>query len=250
MHIDARTGEAGPLTMDERVPEPESAVKPSSAAARIGFQNAPSLSAGKIGRQNRKRRGRKAMNLILFGPPAAGKGTQAKRLVEQRKMIQLSTGDMLRAAITSGSELGKRVEGVMQRGELVTDEIVIALIEERLPEAEAAGGAIFDGFPRTLAQAQALDQLLKGRGQQIDLVIRLKVDDEALTERVAGRFAELGRPDDNPKSFKVRLSAYNAQTAPLLPYYEQQGKLTEVDGMGTIEQVAAGIDQALDEARG
>ncbi|HKV10355.1 MAG TPA: adenylate kinase [Thermoanaerobaculia bacterium] len=185
------------------------------------------------------------MNLILFGPPAAGKGTQAKRLVEQRKMIQLSTGDMLRAAIASGTELGQRVAGVMQRGELVTDEIVIALIEECLPEAEAAGGAIFDGFPRTLAQAQALDQLLQGRGQQIDLVIRLKVDDDDLLRRVARRFAELGRPDDNPESFKVRLAAYNSQTAPLLPYYEQQGKLKEVDGMSTIEEVSAAIDQAL-----
>jgi len=185
------------------------------------------------------------MNLILFGPPAAGKGTQAKRLVEQRKMIQLSTGDMLRAAIASGTELGQRVAGVMQRGDLVTDEIVIALIEERLPEAEAAGGAIFDGFPRTLAQAEALDRLLEGRGQQIDLVICLKVDDEALTRRIAGRFAESGRPDDNPESFKVRLAAYNSQTAPLLPYYKQQGKLTEVDGMGTIEEVSAAIDRAL-----
>src|ERR1700756_2610874 len=115
------------------------------------------------------------MNLILFGPPGAGKGTQAKRLVEQRQMVQLSTGDMLRAAIASGSELGKRVWGIMQRGELVSDEIVVALIEERLPEAEAAGGAIFDGFPRTLAQAQALDIMLKGRGKKIDLVVRLKV---------------------------------------------------------------------------
>lgn len=185
------------------------------------------------------------MNLILFGPPAAGKGTQAKRLVETRKMVQLSTGDMLRAAIASGSELGKRVEGVMQRGELVTDEIVIALIEERLPEAEAAGGAIFDGFPRTLAQAQALDLMLKGRGSQIDKVVRLKVDDEALLQRVAGRFAESGRPDDNPESFKVRLAAYNDQTAPLLPYYQQQGKLVEIDGMGSIETVAAELDQQL-----
>lgn len=185
------------------------------------------------------------MNLILFGPPAAGKGTQAKRLVETRKMVQLSTGDMLRAAIASGSELGKRVEGVMQRGELVTDEIVIALIEERLPEAEAAGGAIFDGFPRTLAQAQALDSMLAGRGAKIDVVLRLKVDDEALLTRVAGRFAESGRPDDNPESFKVRLAAYNEQTAPLLPYYEGQGKLVELDGMGTIDAVAAGIDSAL-----
>lgn len=189
------------------------------------------------------------MNLILFGPPAAGKGTQAKRLVEARKMVQLSTGDMLRAAIASGSELGKRVAGVMERGDLVTDEIVIALIEERLPEAEAAGGAIFDGFPRTLAQAEALDAMLKSRGAKIDLVLRLKVDDAALTQRIAGRFAESGRPDDNPESFKVRLDAYNTQTAPLLPYYQGQGKLQEVDGMGSIEAVAAGIDKALDAPR-
>jgi adenylate kinase len=186
------------------------------------------------------------MNLILFGPPAAGKGTQAKRLVEQRRMVQLSTGDMLRAAIASGSDLGQRVSGIMQRGELVSDEIVIELIESRLPEAEAAGGAIFDGFPRTLAQAQALDQTLKGRGRKIDLVVRLKVDDAVLTQRIAGRFAESGRPDDNPESFKVRLGAYNDQTAPLLPYYEQQGKLVEVDGMGSIDAVARAIDAALD----
>lgn len=190
------------------------------------------------------------MNLILFGPPAAGKGTQAKRLVESRHMVQLSTGDMLRAAIASGSELGQRVSGIMQRGELVSDEIVIELIESRLPEAEAAGGAIFDGFPRTLTQAEALDKMLKGRGRQIDLVLRLKVDDEALKQRIAGRFAESGRPDDNPESFVVRLNAYNAQTAPLLPYYEEQGKLVEVDGMGAIETVAAAIDQALDAPRG
>ena len=185
------------------------------------------------------------MNLILFGPPAAGKGTQAKRLVELRNMVQLSTGDMLRAAIASGSELGQRVSGIMQRGDLVSDEIVIELIENRLPEAEAAGGAIFDGFPRTLAQAEALDAMLKRRGSQIDLVLRLKVDDEALKQRIAGRFAESGRPDDNPESFGVRLNAYNTQTAPLLPYYQGQGKLVEVDGMGAIDDVAAAIDGAL-----
>jgi adenylate kinase len=185
------------------------------------------------------------MNLILFGPPAAGKGTQAKRLVEGRNMVQLSTGDMLRAAIASGSELGQRVSGIMQRGELVSDAIVIELIEQRLPEAEAAGGAIFDGFPRTLPQAEALDAMLKGRGRQIDLVLRLRVDDAALKQRVAGRFAESGRPDDNPESFAVRLDAYNAQTAPLLPYYRDQGKLVEVDGMRSIEAVAAAIDAAL-----
>jgi adenylate kinase len=186
------------------------------------------------------------MNLILFGPPAAGKGTQAKRLVEGRGMVQLSTGDMLRAARSSGTELGNRVAGVMDRGELVTDEIVIALIEEQLPRAEAAGGAIFDGFPRTLAQAEALDVMLKGRGAKVDLVLRLKVDDEALMKRIEGRFAAEGRADDNPESFKVRLGAYNSQTAPLLPYYEAQGKLVELDGMADIATVAGSIDKALE----
>jgi adenylate kinase len=190
------------------------------------------------------------MNLILFGPPAAGKGTQAKRLVETRKMVQLSTGDMLRAAIASGSELGKRVAGIMERGDLVSDEIVIELIEQRLPEAEAAGGAIFDGFPRTIAQAQALDKMLQQRGSRIDLVVRLKVDDQALMDRIAGRFAESGRPDDNPESFKVRLGAYNGQTAPLLPYYVDQKKLVEVDGMGSVDVVAGAIDTALAKAGG
>ena len=185
------------------------------------------------------------MNLILFGPPAAGKGTQAKRLVDKRGMVQLSTGDMLRAARSSGSELGKRVSGIMDRGELVSDEIVIALIEERLPETESAGGAIFDGFPRTVAQAEALDRLLAGRGAKIDLVIRLKVDPEALLGRIAARFAAEGRADDNPEAYKVRLDAYMTQTAPLLPYYEVQGKLVEVDGMADIEAVAASIDAAL-----
>ncbi len=188
------------------------------------------------------------MNLILFGPPAAGKGTQAKRLVTERGMVQLSTGDMLRAAIASGSELGVRVKGVLDRGDLVTDDIVIALIEDRLPEAEAAGGAIFDGFPRTVAQAQALDKMLAARGQKIDLVIRLKVDEAALVERISKRFAEQGRPDDNPEVFVTRLAAYNAQTAPLLPYYVEQGKLTELDGMASVETVAELIDAALSGA--
>lgn len=185
------------------------------------------------------------MNLVLFGPPGAGKGTQAKRLVAERGMIQLSTGDMLRAARASGSELGRRVAAIMDAGSLVSDEIVIDLIEERLPEAEAAGGAIFDGFPRTLAQAQALDALLRGRNARVDKVIRLKVDETALLERVTKRFEAERRADDNPESFKVRLAAYNAQTAPLLPYYAQQGKLFEVDGMGTIPDVARAIDDVL-----
>ena len=189
------------------------------------------------------------MNLILFGPPAAGKGTQAKRLVETRGLIQLSTGDMLRAAIASGSELGRKVEGIMSRGDLVTDDIVIGLIEERLPEADAAGGAIFDGFPRTLAQARALDEMLASRGRQIDLVIRLKVDEVALKARVAGRFAESGRPDDNPEAFEQRLVAYNRDTAPLLPYYQGQNKLVNVDGMAAVEAVSGQIDAALQDAQ-
>ena len=185
------------------------------------------------------------MNLILFGPPAAGKGTQAKRLVDERGMVQLSTGDMLRAAIASGSELGTRVKGVMDRGDLVTDDIVIALIEERLPEAEAAGGAIFDGFPRTVAQAEALDAMLARRGAKIDAVVRLKVDETQLIDRIAKRFAEQGRADDNPDTYKVRLKAYNDQTAPLLPYYARSGALSEVDGMGPVEDVASAIDATL-----
>jgi len=160
-------------------------------------------------------------------------------------MVQLSTGDMLRAAIASGSDLGKRVEGILQRGELVSDDVVIALIADRLSEAEAAGGAIFDGFPRTVAQAEALDSMLVARGSAIDLVLRLKVDETALLERVAGRFAESGRPDDNPETFKTRLETYNSQTAPLLPYYGGQGKLVELDGMGAVDEVAGAIAAAL-----
>jgi adenylate kinase len=185
------------------------------------------------------------MNLILFGPPAAGKGTQALRLVSEHGMVQLSTGDMLRAARTSGSELGHRVAGIMDRGELVSDEIVIALIEEQLPRAEASGGAIFDGFPRTVAQARSLDQMLSHRHSHIDLVLRLIVDHDALLVRIAKRFADQGRPDDNPAVFETRLAAYAAQTAPLLPYYEGQGKLVEVDGMAPVEAVAKAIDVAL-----
>ena len=187
------------------------------------------------------------MNLILFGPPAAGKGTQAKRLVDTRDMVHLSTGDMLRAAIASRSELGKRVERIMARGELVTDEIVISLIEQRLPQLEGTGGAIFDGFPRTLAQAEALDAMLASHQRQVSVVIRLQVDDEALKARVAGRFAQAGRPDDNPQSFAKRLTAYNRDTRPLLPYYQAQGKLVEIDGMASVEAVGDAIDRVIAE---
>ena len=185
------------------------------------------------------------MNLILFGPPAAGKGTQAKRLVEDRGYIQLSTGDMLRAARASGSPLGQKVAAIMDAGSLVSDEIVIALIDEALTAHAGAPGFIFDGFPCTPGQARALDELLARRGQAIDLVVRLEVDDAALIARVAKRFEEQGRPDDNPDSFKVRLKAYNDQTAPLVPYYRDQGKLAAVDGMASIEAVGEGIGRAI-----
>lgn len=186
------------------------------------------------------------MNIILFGPPAAGKGTQAKRLVEYRNLMQLSTGDMLRAARKSGTELGKKVAGIMDRGDLVSDEIVIALIEEQLDMNPNAAGFIFDGFPRTVPQAKALDDVLASRGKTLDGVIRLCVDDTALLNRVTKRFEEEGRKDDNPESFKVRLGNYNEQTAPLLPYYSAKGKLTEIDGMATPDEVSQSIARVLD----
>jgi adenylate kinase len=189
------------------------------------------------------------VNLILFGPPAAGKGTQAKKLVAERKYIQLSTGDMLRAARTSGTELGKKVAGIMDSGALVSDEIVIALIEEQLDRNPQAAGFIFDGFPRTIPQAEALDASLAKRGKKVDRVIRLKVDEDALLARVTKRFNEEGRADDNPEAFKKRLSAYNAQTAPLLPKYTKDGKLQEIDGMAAPDKVATAISAILDGAK-
>ena len=186
------------------------------------------------------------MNIILFGPPAAGKGTQAKRLVEAGGLVQLSTGDMLRAARKSGTELGRRVAGIMDRGDLVSDDIVIALIEEQLDTHQGARGFIFDGFPRTVAQAEALDAALAARDTQIDAVVRLVVDDARLVERVEKRAREEGRADDTAEAFKVRLSNYNQQTAPLVPFYHAQGKLHEVDGMAGIEDVTHAIAAVLD----
>jgi adenylate kinase len=188
------------------------------------------------------------VNLILFGPPAAGKGTQAKRLVEQRSFIQLSTGDMLRAARASGSDLGKRVAQIMDEGGLVSDQIVIDLIDEQLAARAGAPGFIFDGFPRTMGQAEALDSLLQSRGEQVNLVIRMRVDDERLLARVTRRFEEQGRADDNPATFSRRLERYYEDTAPLVPLYAERGVLVEVDGMGTIEAVAASIDAALKQS--
>ena len=188
------------------------------------------------------------MNLILFGPPAAGKGTQAKKLVAERGYIQLSTGDMLRAAVASGSELGNKVKSILESGALVSDELVIALLDDQLNQNEGAAGFIYDGFPRTVGQAEALDELLKGRGSQVDCVIRLAVDEEALLARVTKRFEEQGRKDDNPETFSVRLEKYNADTAPLVPIYAERGILREVDGMAAIDEVSGGIDAALKEA--
>jgi adenylate kinase len=192
-------------------------------------------------------------NVILLGPPGAGKGTQAKRLEETRGMVQLSTGDMLRAARTSGTEMGRKVAEVMERGQLVTDEIVIGLIEERL-EAGAAGGFIFDGFPRTLKQADALGALLKRRGMKLDAVIELVVDDTALVGRIVRRAEEARaageavRKDDTPEVFEVRLREYYKSTAPLIGYYWAKGDLVQIDGMAGMQDVATAIASVLDKA--
>jgi adenylate kinase len=186
------------------------------------------------------------VNLILFGPPAAGKGTQAKKLVGERGFIQLSTGDMLRAARSSGSELGRRVAAIMDSGSLVSDEVVISLIEEQLAKNPKVAGFIFDGFPRTIPQAKALDESLARSSQKVDVVIRLKVDEQALIDRITLRFAAEGRADDNPEAFKKRLVAYNSQTAPLVEVYSGQGKLREIDGMADVETVSASIARILD----
>ena len=190
------------------------------------------------------------MNLILIGPPGAGKGTQAQCLVSERGMVQLSTGDMLRAARTSGTEMGRRVAEVMDKGQLVTDEIVIGLIEERLAQG-APGGFIFDGFPRTLAQADALGDLLDRMGLRLDAVIELVVDDAALMARIEKRAADARaagqpvRPDDTAEVFADRLRAYYKQTAPLLGYYHAKGQLVRVDGMASMDDVASAIAAIL-----
>ncbi|MEI4233037.1 adenylate kinase [Roseovarius sp. D22-M7] len=191
------------------------------------------------------------MNIILLGPPGAGKGTQAQHLAQSRDMIQLSTGDMLRAAKDSGSEMGQIVADVMARGDLVTDDIVIGLIRERL-QGDKRGGVIFDGFPRTLAQADALDNLLTEQGETLDAVIELRVDDDTLVQRIVGRAEEAKaagqavRADDNADSVRQRLMEYYKKTAPLIGYYHAKGKLVPVDGLGGIDAVKADIEAALD----
>lgn len=213
------------------------------------------------------------MNIILLGPPGAGKGTQSSMLVEGRRMRQLSTGDMLRAAVKAETEVGLRAKAVMERGELVSDEIVSALIDAELAAMGPETGAIFDGYPRTEAQAVSLDEILASHGRQLDYVIELGVDEDALVDRITGRFtcARCGegyhdryklpakegtcdkcgshefkrRPDDNEETVRTRMAEYRAKTAPILPYYEARGLVRRVDGMAPIDEVTGAINAIL-----
>lgn len=191
------------------------------------------------------------MRLILLGPPGAGKGTQAARLVEKFGIPQLSTGDMLRAAVKAGTKVGLQAKAVMEAGGLVSDEIVVGIIADRMDEADATNGFILDGFPRTVAQAEALDAMLARKGMKLDGIIELKVDENALLSRIEKRAAETVaaggtvRADDNPEAFKTRLDAYKAQTAPVSAYYAGKGTLKTVDGMAPIAEVSKAIDALL-----
>lgn len=213
------------------------------------------------------------MNIILLGPPGAGKGTQARILMEREGMVQLSTGDMLRAAVAADTEVGRKAKAVMEAGQLVSDDIVIGVVSDRLDAPDVKQGVIFDGFPRTVAQAEALDALLAEKGMELDAVVSMEVDDDALVDRVSGRFtcAKCGegyhdthkrparegvcdkcgstefkrRADDNAETVRERLNAYHAETAPLIDYYRAHGKLRTVDGMADINDVTAQIGAAI-----
>ncbi|MFG1357856.1 adenylate kinase [Xanthobacter pseudotagetidis] len=194
------------------------------------------------------------MRLVLLGPPGAGKGTQAQRLVARHGIVQLSTGDMLRAAVAAGTPVGLKAKAVMESGGLVSDDIVIGIISERIEAPDARNGFILDGFPRTVAQAEALDRLLAEKGLKLDAVIELVVDQEKLVGRILNRAAEAqakGEPvrkDDDPEVFKARLDAYNRDTAVVSPYYSARGQLKQIDGMKPIDEVTRAIDGILAEA--
>jgi adenylate kinase len=194
------------------------------------------------------------MRLILLGPPGAGKGTQAQRLVAKHGIVQLSTGDMLRAAVAAGSEIGQRAKSIMDAGQLVPDDVVVAIIADRIGQPDAARGFVLDGFPRTVPQAEALDRLLAERGLKLDGVIELKVDEGILVKRIETRVAEMTargeklRADDNPEVLKGRLAAYRAQTAPLADHYAGKRMLKAVDGMAPIDQVTVAINRILSPA--
>jgi len=191
------------------------------------------------------------VKLILLGPPGAGKGTQATRLMEKHGIPQLSTGDMLRAAVKAGTSVGLQAKAVMETGGLVSDQIVVGIIADRMEEPDAKKGFILDGFPRTVAQAQALDEMLAKKGMKLDGIVELKVDENALLARIEKRAAEtlaageVVRADDNPEAFKKRLQAYREQTAPVSAYYGSKGTLKQVDGMASIDDVSKAIDRAL-----
>ena len=187
------------------------------------------------------------LNLVLFGPPGAGKGTQSKQLIDTYQLIHCSTGDLLRSEIANETELGQRAKSIMDRGELVPDEVVVGMIDSMLDRHADARGFIFDGFPRTTAQAEALDQLLASRNESISGMIALEVADDELKNRLLERGKISGRPDDaNPEIIENRIRVYNDQTAPVKSYYAQQHKLFEVDGMGTIAAITARLEQTIE----